>query len=68
MARNCSQCGTEVDPDFEGFSVKMRDKDSPSPDLEFYNIFACSEDCAKSISRTGRVQRISYEKAKAGDV
>lgn len=68
MARECSQCHTDVDSDFEGYSVKMRDKDSPSPELEFYSIFACSEDCVKNIAQYGIVQRVSYKKAKAGEM
>jgi hypothetical protein len=68
MTKTCSQCDKEVEDDYEGYSVKMRDKDSPSPDLEFYSIFACSEDCVKNIAQTGRVQRVSYRKENAGDV
>lgn len=68
MARKCTQCEDEFEEDFVGYSVKMRDKDSPSPDLEFYTIFVCSEKCVKNIAEKGRVQRVSYKKAEAGDV
>lgn len=62
MAHNCSQCDSTFTEGDEVFEVKMQDKDAVAPDMEFYTITVCSQDCVNELSRSGSVRRISSQK------